>query len=152
MDTRPSTMPSISIWSSQRTVWARSTPETWLICRAVMGVGQLASTAVKILLGSVIARGIGFLPSVCSCTGHTTHTHCVCVVLGHGPHSAGPGRTETVTLLEHPPPDTGESVHPEPFILVPYIDGMLHNETVESVRASGYPYALHARSEEHTSE
>jgi len=49
-----------------------------------------------------------------------------------------------VTLLEHPPPDTGESVHPEPFILVPYIDGMLHNETVESVRASGYPYALHA--------
>lgn len=47
-----------------------------------------------------------------------------------------------MTLIKDQPPPTGQSTHPDPLILVPYIDGMLHQETVDSVRASGYPYAL----------
>ncbi len=46
----------------------------------------------------------------------------------------------TRIMGEPPPLDPLDTL--DPIIVVPYIDRMLHEETVESVRQAGYPYAL----------
>lgn len=47
-----------------------------------------------------------------------------------------------MALLKGDPPLIELGENDEPLIMVPYVHGMLHEETVEAVRAAGYPYAL----------
>lgn len=47
-----------------------------------------------------------------------------------------------MTLIQDKPPETEHPEHMQPMVAVPYIAGMLHQETVDSVAASGYPYTL----------
>lgn len=47
-----------------------------------------------------------------------------------------------MTLIKDQPPPQDMTDQIEPMILVPYVEAMLHAETVDSVRAAGYPYAL----------
>lgn len=48
----------------------------------------------------------------------------------------------TVTLMQGQPPPIELPRMPEPLILIPYTAGKLHDETVDAVRAAGYPYTL----------
>lgn len=47
-----------------------------------------------------------------------------------------------MTLIEGAPPPTDPVNWGAPLIVVPYCEGMLHRETVDSVRAGSYPYVL----------
>ncbi len=47
-----------------------------------------------------------------------------------------------MTLIKDEPPPVDLVDHLEPLVMVPYVEGMLHEETVEAVRASGYPSTL----------
>lgn len=47
-----------------------------------------------------------------------------------------------MTLIKDGPPAQPRSERFEPLVLVPYVHGMLHEETVAVIAASGYPYTL----------
>lgn len=47
-----------------------------------------------------------------------------------------------MTLIKGGPPPVVPLKRVEPLVMVPYVEGMLHEETVNAVRGSGLPYAL----------